>query len=123
MIRENLLTVDEFNNPKTVTDMKACAILLIRLLILVPGTNPLHPGMGVGLGSVYRFITEDDLDALRDRIQNQIETYMPIEFQSANIELDINDKHNLIVKAILNGTVYTYDTSETISEVKIGDII
>lgn len=123
MIKENLLTVDEFNNPKTVTDIKACMILLIRLLILVPGTNPLHPGMGVGLGSVYRFITEDDLDALRDRIQNQIETYMPIEFQSANIELDINDKHNLIVKAILNGTVYTYDTSETISEVKIGDII
>ena len=42
-VKEYLLTTDEFRNPKVLEGAKAIGILLVRLLLMEPGTNPLHP--------------------------------------------------------------------------------
>ena len=50
-ITEFSFSVDDFENPKTYKDAEAIATLLVRLLILEPGTFQSHPDMGVGLYS------------------------------------------------------------------------
>ena len=49
-MKEYLLTTNEFLVPDHVEGSDAYGLLLLRLLLLQPGQNPLHPAMGVGLG-------------------------------------------------------------------------
>ena len=52
--KEYFLSIDNLSKPKVVTGQEAIAYLLIRLLLLNPGSDPLHPEMGVGLED-FRF--------------------------------------------------------------------
>lgn len=122
MIKEYLLTTDEFLKPRSVSGTDAVAVLLIRLLIMVPGTNPLHPAMGVGIGTKYRFIMEDDLLALQQVIESQISTYMPPEWQHAIVKLDIDSRY-LSISILINGTAYVYNTKDSETPVQLSDII
>ena len=123
MIREYLLKTDSFLNPKIVTNEDATAILLLRLLIMVPGTNPLRPTMGVGIGTIYRFIPENQLNELKSVISGQISTFCPPEFQTHQIDLSINNDHCLIIKIIINNIAYIFDTKDLGAPVQLSDII
>jgi hypothetical protein len=54
-ISEFGFSVDEFNNPKVYKNAEAVSTLLVRLLLLEPGTIQSHPNAGVGLISRYRY--------------------------------------------------------------------
>lgn len=108
-IKEVTLTTSSFNVAEVLEGNKAIGNLLVRLLLLVPGKNPLHPAMGVGIGTLYRFISSDQLSSLRLTIEKQIETYLP-SFQSVNINLEIDDNKYLIIKITIDSTVYIYNT-------------
>lgn len=123
MITEYLLTTDNFSNPKTETGMKAVGIIIIRLLLLVPGTNPRHPEMGVGLGTIYRFITEDELSNLQEVIEYQMSTYLPQEFQGVLVDLSIDDDNCLVVTIIIDGIAFTFETKGTSGEVQLSEIL
>ena len=73
--REYLCSVDKFNKPVVRTKQSAIALLLLRLIILEPGSDPLHPDMGVGIRR-YRY-TMNTLNELKQRIKDQIDTYIP----------------------------------------------
>lgn len=118
MIKEYLLTTDEFLKPKSITGSKAVGILLIRLLTMLPGTNPLHPKMGVGIGVKYRFLREEDLVLLQEKIESQISTYMPPEYQSATVDLTIEDGYLNIIM-LINGTSFVYNTGDSETPVQI----
>ena len=90
--REYFIGIDEFNRPKVYTDQHATFVLLIRLILLEPGTYPNHPDMGVGLVSRYRFVMKEKLGELQTRIQNQINTYLP-EFSAVNVEVSYEEQH------------------------------
>ena len=90
--REYFIGIDEFNHPKVYTDQHATFVLLIRLILLEPGTYPNHPDMGVGLVSRYRFVMKEKLGELQTRIQNQINTYLP-EFSAVNVEVSYEKQH------------------------------
>ena len=90
--REYFIGIDEFNHPKVYTDQHATFVLLIRLILLEPGTYPNHPDMGVGLVSRYRFVMKEKLGELQTRIQNQINTYLP-EFSAVNVEVSYEEQH------------------------------
>ena len=123
MIKEYLLTTDKFLNPKVLSGMDAIGVLLIRLLLTDPGSNPLHPAMGVGLGTKYRFIMETSLSELQRVIEDQIATYCPPTFQSCNVILTIDEEKCLVVSIIINQTQFVLETKNISTPVRISDII
>jgi len=122
MVREYLLSTDNFMNPRVIKGMDAIGVLIVRLLMLIPGTNTLHPKMGVGIGSVYKYITSDDLVDLQLVIDNQINTYLSSVFSNARTSMKINEDKALVISIILDNTEYVFDTSLTENPVTLSDI-
>ena len=102
---EYFLGTNEFNRPSVWTDVDATYVLLIRLILLEPGTYPNHPRMGVGLVSRYRYAKSDELNNLKNDIQNQIATYLP-QFSSIDVELTLTNTKDLYIQIIINGIAY-----------------
>ena len=123
-MKEYLLTTNEFLVPDYVEGSDAFALSMLRLLLLQPGQNPLHPAMGVGLGPKYRFITEDDMNMLQDRVQDQINTYLPNEFiNKTNVYMEIKPSHYLKIIITADDTNYVYDTEESDTPIELSDLI
>jgi hypothetical protein len=120
--REYLLSVDEFSTPKVVEGKSAIGLLLSRLILLEPGSDPLHPDMGVGIKN-YRFnASKDSLSTLRDEISRQIETYLPT-FQGSEITLSYTDDKVLNINITIGDTTYVYssevnDPIDSINDIK-----
>jgi hypothetical protein len=109
--REYLLTVDQFSNPQVVEGKSAIALLLSRLMILEPGSDPLHPEMGVGIKN-YRFNNNKDaLLELKKIINEQLNIYLP-NFQGSDVTLKFTEDKILNVNITIGDTTYVY-TSET----------
>ena len=124
-MKECLLSTNEFLEPKVVEGSDAYGILLTRLLLLQPGTNPLHPGMGVGLGPKYRFISEDDMATLQSIIQEQVNTYLPSNFMNAvkaYIEIKPNSKY-LQITIFADDTKYVFDTENSNTPIELSDLV
>ena len=82
--KEYLFSVDNFKNPRYVEGKNSIAMRLMELMLMNPGQDRLHPEMGIGLKN-FRY-GQDTLEELKDRIQNQIETYLPM-YQNVNIAM------------------------------------
>lgn len=124
-MKEYLLSTNEYLEPKVIESSDAYGVLLTRLLLLEPGTNPLHPGMGVGLGPKYRFITEDDMPILQSIIQEQVNTYLPSDFLTvtkAYIEIKPNSKY-LQITIIADDTKYVFDTENSNTPIELSDLV
>jgi hypothetical protein len=102
---EYFLGTNEFNRPSVWTDVDATYVLLIRLILLEPGTYPNHPRMGVGLVSRYRYAKAEELNNLKNDIQDQITTYLP-QFSSIDVELTLTNTKDLYIQIIINGIAY-----------------
>lgn len=124
-MKEYLLTTNEYLEPASVEGSEAFGILLTRLLLLEPGTNPLHPGMGVGLGPKYRYITEQDMAALQTLIQDQVNTYLPSSFLTATkayLEIKKKSKYLQIV-VVADDTKYVFDTENSNAPIELTDLV
>ena len=124
-MKEYLLSTNEFLEPKVAEGSDAYGILLTRLLLLQPGTNPLHPAMGIGLGPKYRFISEDDMAMLQSRIQEQVNTYLPSDFMNvvkAYVELKPNSKY-LQITIFADDTKYVFDTEDSSTPIELSDLV
>lgn len=123
-MKEYLLTTNEFMIPDSVKGSDAYGLLLLRLLLLQPGQNPLHPGMGVGLGPKYRFITEDNMNMLQDRVQEQIDTYLSQDFTvKTTVYMEIKPSHYLKIIITANDTDYIYDTEDSNTPIELSDLL
>ena len=123
-MKEYLLTTNEFMVPDSVKGSDAYGLLLLRLLLLQPGQNPLHPGMGVGLGPKYRFITEDNMNMLQDRVQEQIDTYLSQDFTvKTTVYMEIKPSHYLKIIITANDTDYIYDTEDSNTPIELSDLL
>lgn len=112
-ITEFAFSVDDFKNPKTYKNAEAVATLLVRLLLLEPGTIQSHPDMGVGLISRYRFSVEGEGAKLQGEYQRQVEKYLP-QFQGAQITVKEKNKQ-FQISVQIDDTLYGiyYDTNTT----------
>lgn len=121
--REYLLSVDEFSNPQVVEGKSAIALLLSRLILLEPGSDPLHPDMGVGLRK-YRFNSnKDNLQTLQSAIEKQVDTYLP-SFQGSEVQLILNDDKTMNINITVGDTTYVYSSEvdnniDTLDELKL----
>ncbi len=124
-MKEYLLSTNEFLEPKVAEGSDAYGILLTRLLLLQPGTNPLHPNMGVGLGPKYRFISEDDMPMLQTLVQDQVNTYLPSEFSTvvqAYLEIKPRSKY-LQITIVADDTKYVFDTEDSDTPIELSDLV
>ena len=121
-MKEYLLKTNEFNEPATVKASDATGLTLVRLLLLMPGTNPSHPAMGVGL-KTYRFMTENDLPQLQARIEDQIRTYLPLSLtETPVINLQVKPSKYLLITIIIDNIEYVFDTEDTDIPIQLSDI-
>ena len=110
IIKEYLFTTDNFKQPATIYGRKAIGMLIARLLLLEPGTDPARPTMGVGLVSKYRYMFPDRLHELRQNIYSQLNTYL-FPYSNVAIVLDVIDKE-LRVDITVDENTYKYVTKE-----------
>ena len=68
-------------------------------------------------------MTEDDLPDLQERVEQQISTYLPPVFQSAIVDLSIDDDSCLIINVIADGVSFVFETKGTNSEVRLSESI
>ena len=118
-INEFAFAVDDFQNPKVFKDGEAVCTLLVRLLLLEPGTIQSHPEMGVGLMSRYRFSIEGTASELQSDFQRQVDKYLP-ELQGVKISVTEKDKQFLIAATfenVLYGVSFNTETSEIITNI------
>lgn len=87
---EPLLSVDKYYKPLVAEGENYATLMLIRLILLEPGTFQTHPGMGVGLVSKFRYSTEVDMVTLANVIKDQIMTYLP-QFTLTDVRCILGD--------------------------------
>lgn len=115
-MQEFSFSVDDFQNPKVLKDGKAITTLLVRLLLLEPGTIQSHPEAGVGLISRYRFSQEGIASELQAEFQKQLELYFP-QFQGVRINV-IEKEGAIIISAEIDDKIYGIYFDKTTSEIK-----
>ena len=119
--KEYMLSVDNLSRPKVVTGQEAIATLLIRLLLLKPGSDPLHPDMGVGLED-YRFCI-GKTDELQERIKAQMNMFLPeFAFSEVNI-VEITEQKLCNLEITIGDTTYVYDSSVMPVQLSLEDFI
>ena len=64
ILKEYVIGTNDFKQPEEYLGKKAVGLLVERLLLLEPGTDPMRPEMGVGLVSKYRYMFPDRLTAV-----------------------------------------------------------
>lgn len=117
--REYLFTTNVYNEPAKVEGKSAVALLLIRLILLEPGADPLHPEMGVGIRK-YRYAL-NQLEELRKRIEDQVETYLP-EYQTASVALVRTPDRLCNIEITLDGVTYVYDSATAPIPISLEDL-
>ena len=96
-LKEPLMTINQFQRPIELEGTDAQILLIVRLILLDPGTIQTHPDMGVGIGSLYRYTVDVDLDKLRNRTQPQISKYLQM-FTTVQVRVDLNvNEHTLYI--------------------------
>lgn len=106
--KEYMLSVDNLSRPKVVEGTEAIASLIIRLLLLNPGSDPLHPEMGVGLES-FRFCL-NRIDDLESRIKAQLETFMK-EFAYSEVRVvEITEEKICNIEITIGNVIFVYDS-------------
>lgn len=106
--KEYMLSIDNLSRPKIVEGTEAIATLIIRLLLLNPGADPLHPEMGVGLED-FRFCI-DRIQELEERIKDQMAMYLP-EFAFSNVKVvEITAEKICNIEITVGNTVFVYDS-------------
>lgn len=117
--REYLLSFNHYKEPEVIYDRQAVSLLLLRLIIMDPGADPLHPDMGVGIRK-YRYSMDNEAE-LTKKIEDQIHTYLPY-FSDANITLVYTPDHTLNVEIESGGVVYVYESDIKVKDITLEDI-
>ena len=110
-LKEYSLSINSFNNPDELKRADAACLLIMRLILLTPGTIQTYPEMGVGLITKYRFMYDTELQNLKKLITDQINLYLP-ELNLTSVELTLNPKDlkELIIQIKIENTLYVLQT-------------
>jgi len=85
---------------------------LINYFLTEPGEIPLNPLFGGGLRSfIFEQITTDNLDFLKERIQNQLERYFP-DISVGNLKVSRQEDNNQINISLTYSVVNTNISGE-----------
>lgn len=117
--RVYLLSINEFKEPIKIEGKAAIGLLLVQLIVLEPGSDPLHPGMGVGIKR-YRYGI-NNIDDLRKEVEYQIETYLP-NFQNATVNIVVTKEKICNIEITVDDIVYVYESDKSDTPITLLDI-
>ena len=117
--KEYLFSTNKYNEPVEVTGKSAIALLLVRLILLEPGSDPLHPDMGVGIKEYRYSLTQ--LQDLKKKIEEQIELFLP-DFQSASVSIVASNSKVCNIEISIDDTIYVYDSTTAPRPIRLTDI-
>ena len=110
-MNEYLITVDNYKKPKVIRGNKGNYYMILRLMLMEPGTNPLFPLMGLGLRSKSRFVDEDQIQELKVKLDQQINMYLP-DLIVNNIKMEMDDNKQLRITISSDTEEYVYNTND-----------
>lgn len=117
-VREYFLSVNDFEQPKIAEDDNAVYILLLRLLMLNPGTIQSHPDMGIGIVKLWRYSDANMVvNELQPIIENQITKYLP-GIKLTRVSLEVMNDTELKIAIEVNGVIYNYVTNNDVVELR-----
>jgi hypothetical protein len=99
------MSINKIKRPVVMKDHDAIYVLLVRLLLLEPGTNQAFPTMGVGLVSHYRYSFSSDLNKLISRfIPDLASSAIDVlaEVKSHALVLKVNVDDEVIYPIVIN---------------------
>ena len=107
----HLLRLNSFNQPMVFNDSQSAFVRITYLILLEPGKFQTHPNMGVGLRSLWRHRTGDNVAyELSEEIKRQIRIYLP-ELTGVNVTVELDNDHTLLITIDTTDGLfaYTYD--------------
>ena len=110
IFKEYNLTTNEYNRPDEYVGKKAIGLLVVRLLLLEPGTDPMRPEMGIGLPTIFRYLLPERLPDLKKEIATQLAIYLP-QYQAVQVDLSL-ENNQLFVKISVDDDIYKYVLEE-----------
>lgn len=121
MMQEPLMSVNKYDKPTILKNEDATYMVLMRLLLLDPGSIQSHPKMGVGIVTKWRYSDMETLKDIELEIENQISKYLP-HLIASKIEVLPNPerKGEILIKISINNVVYAFETDNT--ELKLTDL-
>lgn len=109
ILKEYSMSVNDFNQPAEAKGKKAIGVLLVRLLLMEKGTDPMRPDMGVGIVSRYRYMFPEDCTTLENDIRDQLQRFLTPYANISVIEATVVDKE-LHLRIVIDDTTYSYKT-------------
>ena len=103
---DHLFTTSVFNKPLVIEDKEAILTLVIRLILMEPGTMSFIPDAGVGLVSKYRYLNSDMIPTLEENIENQIIKFLPY-FKSVDVQITMDSNKILFIELNLDDNLFT----------------
>ena len=114
-LRDYMLGLDDIQHPRVVDmsiikpgEWNAAILFIMRLLLMVPGTQEDRPEMGIDIRARYTFAYEDELLILSQEITDQITTYCP-ELLPVQVDCQMdyrNDGNYLIISIVVDEVDY-----------------
>jgi len=120
-LNEYTLSVDKFERPAKKSNEDAIYLLLVRLLLLTPGTIQTHPEMGVGLVTRFRYMSMERLSELQAEISKQIATYLP-NLMGVNVEVEQLSAVDIRIKIKVATTLYIFNTDFVNQTIKLSEL-
>ena len=75
------LSVNNFGNTTEYNDLEALAREIQTLILMIPGSYPNHPEMGVGIQTYqFEFLDQFTISEISDRINKQITQYINSDY-------------------------------------------
>lgn len=126
LLKEYSLSTDSYKTPLTYKNFNAVGTLIMRLMLLEPGTITHNPEMGLGLISKYRYMQSDRAIELSQAIKDQIKDYLD---NTIAVEVNIGFSNNGENIMIIDMTVdqfqfrYFYDRDKLTLKMLMNDEI
>ena len=108
-LKEYTLDVNAYGTPLDYKNFNALGTLIMRLILLEPGTITHSPKMGVGLISKYRYMQSDrDIElsqAIKDQIKDYLDNTVAVE---VNIGFSKNGENIMIIDMTVDQYQFRY---------------
>lgn len=112
-------SINNMNKPVVIMGTDAIGSRLMNLIMMEPGDDPLHPDMGLGLKK-YRY-SIDTIDKMKERLDNQIATYLPF-YQNVNISIITTPDKICNIEIGIGGVTYVYDSNAVSKPIVLSDL-
>ena len=99
--QEFILNLDNYGKVMSVNGLYSLARLIQTLFLIIPGSYPNHPDMGIGIQNYkFEFLDDITLNNIKQNAEDQIKRYIPNNLIS-DIEVQkLDDKNSKNVNSI-----------------------